>query len=80
MARKEYTQVSFSTDLVEELRLWRMAFSNCAAKPVSFAEMIREMLDLLKKEKPDVYEEFERIVSKRADIVNKTESDELDIN
>lgn len=78
VAKKDFTQISLPTDLVEDLKVLRMAFSNCAAKPVSFEEMIRGMMDSLKETGPDVFEEYNRIVSKRADVTSKTETDESD--
>ena len=71
MAKKGFTQLSLPVDLVEDLKVWRMAFSNCAGKPVPYAEMIRGMLDSLEDTEPDVFEEYDRIVRKRDELLNK---------
>lgn len=71
MTKIEYTPLNLPKALVEELKVWRMAFSACAAKPVSYAEMIRGMLDSLEDTEPDVVEELDQIVKKHPELLDK---------
>ena len=50
---------------VEELKIWKMAFTASDGKEVSYGEMIRGMLDSLEITEPGVVKELERIVEKR---------------
>ena len=45
MAKNGYTTLNLPSSLVEELKVWRMAFGNAYGKPVSYADMLRGMLD-----------------------------------
>ena len=56
--------ITLPTALVEEMKVWKMAFSASYAKEVSYAEMIRGMLDSLEVTEPGVVEEMVKIVEK----------------
>jgi hypothetical protein len=45
MAKIEYTPLNLPKTLVEELKIWRLAFCSAYGKTVSYGEMIRGMLD-----------------------------------
>lgn len=71
MANIDYTPLNLPKKLVEELKIWRLAFSNAYGKTVSYAEMIRGMLDSLEDSEPDVYEELSRLVNKHPEMAAK---------
>ena len=71
MAKNGYTTLNLPSALVEELRIWRMAFCNAYGKPVSYAEMIRSMLDSLEDSDPSVVEELRIIITKHPDLQEK---------
>lgn len=66
MAKTEYSPVNLPRTLVEELKIWKMAFSASYGRPVSYSEMLRGMLDSLEDSEPGVFEEFHRIVENKA--------------
>ena len=56
MAKNGYTTLNLPTPLVEELKVWRTAFSAAYGKSVSYGDMIRGMLDSLEDSDPAVVE------------------------
>ena len=60
--------------LVEELKIWRMAFNASYGKEVSYGEMIRGMLDSLEMTEPGVVKELEKIVEKDPGLTDKTDN------
>lgn len=68
MAKNGYTTLNLPTSLVEELKVWRMAFTASYAKAVSYGEMIRSMLDSLEDSEPGVYEEMEELLQKHPEL------------
>ena len=71
MAKTEYTTLNLPKSLVEELKVWRMAYCTAYGKQVSYSEMLRGMLDSIEKSEPDVVEELERIIEKHPDLGEK---------
>ena len=71
MANNGYTTLNLPTALVEELRVWRTAFSAAYGKSVSYGEMIRGMLDSLEDTEPGVVEELDTIVRKHPELAQK---------
>ena len=71
MAKNGYTTLNLPTSLVEELKVWRMAFSASSGKNVSYAEMIRGMLDSLNETAPGVVDEMDSIVTKHPELKEK---------
>ena len=69
MAR--YTTLSLPTALVEELKIWRMAFNASYGKEVSYGEMIRGMLDSLEVTEPGVVKEMEEILEHQTELTDK---------
>lgn len=66
-----YTTLNLPTTLVEELKVWRLAFNASYGRMVSYAEMIRGMLDSLEDTEPGVCDELDRIVSKHPELKEK---------
>ena len=71
MAKTEYTPLNLPKPLVEELKVWRMAFGNAYGKSVSYGEMIRGMLDSLETSDPAVVEELGLILKRHPELMEK---------
>ena len=71
MAKIEYTPLNLPKTLVEELKVWRLAFCSAYGRTVSYGEMIRGMLDSLEDSDPAVVEELGRILEKHPELENQ---------
>ena len=71
MAKNGYTTLNLPSSLVEELKVWRMAFNASYGKMVSYGEMIRGMLDSLEVSEPGVVKELEEILNKHPELKDK---------
>lgn len=71
MAKNGYTTLNLPTALVEELKVWRMAFNTSYGKTISYAEMIRGMLDSLEDTEPGVVAEMDEIIKKHPELAVK---------
>ena len=71
MGNNGYTTMNLPTVLVEELKVWKMAFNNAYGRPVSYAEMIRSMLDSLEDSDPGVVSELETLLAKHPELEEK---------
>jgi hypothetical protein len=68
MAKIEYTPLNLPKTLVEELKVWRLAFCAAYGKTVSYGEMIRGMLDSLEDSDPAVVDELGTILQKHPEL------------
>ena len=68
MTKISYTTLNLPTPLVEELKLWRVAFNAAYGKNVSYGFMIRSMLDCLEDTEPAVTEEMDRMLEKHPEL------------
>lgn len=71
MTKVEYTSLNLPKALVEELKIWRMAFCASYGRSVSYGEMIRGMLDCLAGSDPNVVEELDRLVQRNPSLLEK---------
>ena len=71
MAKNGFTTLNLPSALIEELKVWRMAYNVAYGKTVSYGEMIRGMLDNLEDTEPGVFEEFENILTKHPELMEK---------
>lgn len=71
MAKNGYKTLNLPAILVDELRVWQMAFNNAYGRQVSYGEMIRGMLDSLEDSEPGVVEELDLIVKKHPELLEK---------
>ena len=71
MAKNGYTTLTLPTALVEELKIWRMAFGASYGKEVSYGEMIRSMLDSLEVTEPGVVQELEHMVARHHEYMKR---------
>lgn len=66
--QKKYTALSLPGTLVEELKIWRRAFSNSYNRSISYEEMIRLMLDSMEDYEPGVAAEMVRMVQAKPEL------------
>ena len=71
MAKNSYTPLNLPGTLVDELKVWKMAFSASYGRTVSYAEMIRGMLDSLEDSEPGVVAEMDEILKKHPELLEK---------
>ena len=71
MAKNSYTPLNLPGTLVDELKVWKMAFSASYGRTVSYAEMIRGMLDSLEDTEPGVVAEMDEILKKHPELAEK---------
>ena len=71
MAKNGYTTLNLPSALVEELKVWRMAFNSSYGKTISYGEMIRGMLDSLDSTEPNVVDELNQLVNKHPELRDK---------
>ena len=66
-----YKPLNLPSALVEELKVWKTAFSAAYGRPVSYAEMIRSLLDYIPENEPDVEEQLDQITTKHPELLAK---------
>lgn len=66
-----YKPLNLPSPLVEELKVWKTAFSAAYGRPVSYAEMIRSLLDYIPETEPDVEEQLDQITQKHPELLEK---------
>lgn len=85
MAKKGYTTLNLPVDLVEELKLWRQAYMIAYGRTVSYAEMIRTLLDNIDADEPDVAAAMDMLTKAHPELAEKigkykgAESDDKEI-
>jgi hypothetical protein len=67
----KYGALNIPESLVEELKVWKMAFSMSYGRTVSYAEMIRGMLDSIPQSDPGVSEALEKILEMNPELAEK---------
>ena len=67
----KYGALNIPESLVEELKVWKMAFSMSYGRTVSYAEMIRSMLDSIPQSDPEVSEALEKILEMKPELKEK---------
>ena len=71
MRKIEYAPLNLPKPLMEELKVWKMAYAASYGKIVSYAEMIRGMLDSLEDTDPGVVEELDLIMKRHPELMDK---------
>ncbi len=67
----KYAALNIPASLVEELKVWKMAFSMSCGRTVSYAEMIRSLLDSVPQSAPEVYEALEKLLEMNPELKGK---------
>lgn len=68
---KGYKALNLPGELVEELKVWRLAFNAAYGKNVTYADMLRSMIDCIEDSEPAVFAEMERLVKAHPEIGDK---------
>ena len=69
---KEYGAIRLPKELIEELQVWREAYSRSYSKgKITFEFMIRGMLDSLADSEPGVVEELEKMAQEKPELMEK---------
>ena len=71
MTKIEYASLNLPKPLVEELKVWKMAFAAAYGRQVSYGQMIRGMLDSLEDSDPGVVEELNGMVDRHPELQEK---------
>ncbi len=71
MAKTEYSPLNLPKALVEELKVWKMAFTAAYGRTISYGDIIRGMLDSLPSSDPGVVQELELIIKKHPELMDK---------
>lgn len=69
--KQKYVPICLPESMVEELKVWKMAFSMSYGKNVTYAEMIRGMLDSLQTTEPGVVSALESMVKLNPSLLDK---------
>ena len=67
----KYAALNIPDSLVEELKVWKMAFSMSYGRTVSYAEMIRSMLDSMPQSDPEVYGALTKLLEMNPELKEK---------
>jgi len=71
MGKSGFTTINLPDAMVEELKIWRMAFTAAYGRSMSYGEMLRSMLDGLPEIEPGVVYEMDHILSVHEDLAAK---------
>ena len=71
MAKKGYASFNLPSELIEELKVWRMAFTTTYGKQITYSEIIRGMLDSLEDTEPGVVKEMDLLLEKHPELKEK---------
>lgn len=69
----KYGALNIPESLIEELKVWKMAFSMVSGRAVSYAEMIRSMLEHINDFNPEVYSAWRKLLEMNPSLINKLE-------
>ena len=71
MAKIEYATLNLPKSLVEEMKIWRMAFCAAYGRSMSYAQIIRGMLDSIEYSDPAVHDELCNLVEKHPEMIER---------
>ena len=67
----KYMGINLPDSLVEELKVWKMAYSLSSGRNVSYAEMVQDMLGSLKVGNPSVVEAMDHLIQANPELKTK---------
>lgn len=59
---KQYGNIRLPQELIDELKVWRIAFIRAYNRPMTYEYMLRGMLESLEDSDPAVHEEYCRLM------------------
>ncbi len=68
--KKAYASINLPKCMIEELKIWKAAYTASYGAPKTYEEMLRGMLDTLQDTEPAVHAEFCRIVDNHPELLN----------
>ena len=68
--KKAYASINLPQSMIEELKVWKAAFTAAYGAPKTYEEMLRGMLDSLQDTEPAVHAEFCRIIENHPELLN----------
>ena len=68
---KKFVAMNLPRELVEELKVWKTAYSLTYGKSMTYGDIITSLLCGVEKTDPEVYEEMTRMVSAHPDLMNR---------
>ena len=71
----KYAALNIPESLVEELKVWKMAYSMSYGRTVSYAEMIRSMLESVPQSDPGAYKALGKLLEMNPELKEKMERD-----
>ena len=71
MRKTVFKPLNLPEELIDELRIWKQAFSTCYGKEVSYAAIIRALLDNIDEPEPDVAKEMDAILERHPHLQEK---------
>ena len=69
----KYSGLNLPETLVEELKIWKMAYALAYGRTISYAEMIRKMIDVIPEHEPAVKESLTRLLEMNPELATKIE-------
>ena len=70
-SKSPWTKLLLSTSLVNELNVWKDAFSAVRGRNVTYSEMFDTLLSHMPETEPEIMAEFERMGARNPEIFNK---------
>lgn len=67
----KYSGLNLPETLVEELKIWKMAYALAYGRTISYAEMIRKMIDIIPEHDPAVKESVSRLLEMNPELAAK---------
>ena len=67
----KYGALNIPEALIDELKVWKMAFSMSCGRTVSYAEMIRSLLDSVPQSDPEVSGALEKLLEMNPELKGK---------
>lgn len=71
MRKTVFKPLNLPEELIDELRVWKQAFSICYGQEVSYAAIIRALLDNIDTAEPDVAKEMDAILLRHPHLQQK---------
>ena len=71
MRKTIFKPLNLPDDLLDELKVWKQAFSSCYGKEVSYGSIIRLLLDNIDETEPDVAQEMDAILERHPHLKEK---------
>lgn len=68
---KKFVAMNLPRELVEELKVWKTAYSLTYGKSMTYGDIITSLLCGVEKTDPEVYEEMTRMVNAHPDLMKK---------